>query len=267
MILSWWKHRRRSRLRAQPVPDGWREILQRNVRHFSKLPSSAQDKLLADMQVFIAEKNWEGCRGFRITEEVQVTIAAQACLLVLGFENEYFDLVQSILVFPSDYETSGATVTDGGLVLEEDEVIHAGEAWYRGPVILSWEDVLDGGRHATDGENLVFHEFAHQLDMQNGRETDGMPLLASAEQAARWRDVTDREFDRLQQDCRRGRPTLLDCYGVEDRAEFFAVATECFFERPRPLSVRHPELYALLRDYFRQDPRQYGRGFPDSNGD
>lgn len=255
MIFSWWKHRRRTRLRAQPVPAAWEEILERNVHFFATLSSAEQAKLLADAQVFIAEKNWEGCRGFRMTEEVQVTIAAQACLLVLGFKDEYFDQVRTILVFPGDYETSESIVTDGGMVLVEEDVIHAGEAWYRGPVILSWEDALAGGRHLGDGENLVFHEFAHQLDMQNGRDSDGTPLLNSVTMAVRWQDVMDREYARLKQDCRQGRRTLLDCYGIESRAEFFAVATECFFERPRPLAVRHPELYELLREFYRQDPR------------
>lgn len=252
-MWNWWKHRRREALRREPVPESWSGILDRNVGMFARLTPEEQCKLLADMQVFIAEKHWEGCRGIEITEEIRVTIAAQACLLVLGFEEEYFDHVRTVLVFPHDYARQGVTVTDRGLVIE-GEYQYSGEAWSRGPVVLSWEDVLDGGRNETDGENLVLHEFAHQLDMQCGRIADGIPPLPTQQRVRSWRDVFDGEYERHRTDCRHGRYTLLDPYGAENRAEFFAVATECFFERPRALSVRYPLLYEQLCGYYRQNP-------------
>jgi MtfA peptidase len=253
MLLNWWKRRRRETVRGEPVPETWSGILDQNVGMFARLTPEEQRKLLADMQVFIAEKHWEGCRGIEITEEIRVTVAAQACLLVLGFEEEYFDQVRTVLISPRDYARKGLTVTDRGLVIE-GEYQYSGEAWSRGPVVLSWEDVLDGGRNETDGENLVLHEFAHQLDMQNGRVADGIPPLPTEERLHAWLEVFDAEYERHRIDCRRGRYTLLDPYGAEDPSEFFAVTTECFFERPRALAVRHPRLYEQFRDFYRQDP-------------
>jgi hypothetical protein len=252
MIASWLKERRRRKLRMRPCPDRWQEILRSNVRADARLSKTEQRKLRADMQVLVAEKNWEGCGGLVITDEVQVTVAAQACLLVLGLDNEYFDQVLSILVYPDAYVAPERSVTHGGLVLEGDSH-REGEAWYRGPVILSWADALAGGRQETGGSNVVLHEFAHQLDMQNGHQIDGTPPLANRAEYQRWQQVVGEEFERLEDDCRRGRPTLLDCYGATDLGEFFAVATECFFEQGRRLAIEHAALYAVLRDYYRQD--------------
>jgi hypothetical protein len=253
MVFRWLKNRRRQQLRTQPFPSQWRRILECNVVSYAWLNEQEKRKLRSDVQVVVAEKNWEGCGGLRITDEIKVTIAAQACLLVLGMEEEYFDLVQSILVYPDAYAAPGRTITKGGLVLEG--VSHReGEAWYRGPVVLSWAEALASGRRQSHGDNLVLHEFAHQLDMQDGREADGTPWLRSRSQYQRWQQVMEREFRQLEQDCEHGRRTLLDCYGATNRGEFFAVATECFFERPRELAHRHPELYEVLRDYYRQDP-------------
>ena len=123
-------------------------------------------------------------------------------------------------------------------------------------MVLSWADVLAGARHRTRGDNLVLHEFAHQLDMQNGRIVDGTPPLESAEQYRRWQEVLSEEYERLIRDCEHGRPTLLDCYGATSVGEFFAVATECFFERPGELAERHPSLYEILSGYYRQDPAE-----------
>jgi MtfA peptidase len=253
MFLSWLRRRRRRRLLSQPFPQTWAEILTRNVYHYADLTEPEQAKLRDDLRVLVAEKNWEGCGGLAMTDEVKVTIAAQAALLLIGFEGEYFDMVQSILVYPDAYVAPDQTITKGGVVLDE-ESHREGEAWYRGPVILSWADALAGGRHQADGDNLVLHEFAHQLDMQNGRSTHGTPPLATREQYDRWQEVMTAEFRRLERDCNRGRRTLLDCYGTENMAEFFAVSTECFFELPVEMLEHHPQLYDILRDFYRQDP-------------
>jgi MtfA peptidase len=252
-VLCWLNDRRRRKLRMQPFPTAWEQILQNNVRVCAPLNEAEQSKLRSDMNVFVAEKNWEGCGGLVVTDEHKITIAAQACLLVLAFENEYFDLVQSILVYPDAYVAPSRSVTREGIVLEGDSA-REGEAWYRGPVILSWSDVLAGGRRQSSGHNLVWHEFAHQLDMQNGRQVDGTPKLATVREYERWQQVIGEEFTHLEQDCRHGRRVLLDCYGATDLGEFFAVATECFFGRPRELAHEHPSLYGILRDFYRQDP-------------
>lgn len=252
MVFSWLTRRRRRRLREAPFPERWQDVLDRNVVAVERLTPHELQRLQARMQVFVAEKNWEGVGGLTLNEEMQVTIAALACYMVLGIPDEYFDNVLSILVYPTAYIAPDLETLPSGIVVEGGQA-RMGEAWYRGPVILSWEDVLAGGREETYGSNLVFHEFAHQLDMQNGRLIDGTPPLPSRELAARWPEVMEREFQQLIADCRSHRSRLLDCYGTTNRAEFFAVATESFFCRPAALSTRHPELYDVLRAFYRQN--------------
>lgn len=255
MFFQWFRQSRRHRILEQPFPEEWLAVLQRNVYHYSRLSAEEQAKMRDDVQILVAEKNWEGCQGFTVTDEVKVTIAAEASLLLLGFEDQYFDRVLSVLVYRDAYRAQGQNIARGGVILEGDSD-RQGEAWYRGPVVLSWADALAGARHRTRGDNLVLHEFAHQLDMQNGRMVDGTPPLESAEKYRRWQEVLSSEYERLIRDCERGHPTVLDCYGTTNVGEFFAVATERFFERPGKLAARHPDLYEIFRDYYRQDPAE-----------
>jgi hypothetical protein len=253
MLLSLLQKRRRRRLLATPFPESWHEIIRRNVRLFATLSPREQSKLCDDLRILVAEKNWEGCGGLTMSDEIKVTVAAQASLLLLGLKHNYFSMVKSILVYPDAYVAPDQTITKGGLVLE-GESHREGEAWYLGPVILSWNNVLAAGRGKGDGSNLVLHEFAHQLDMQNGRTIDGTPPLDSAQQYDRWQRIVKSEYQRLQRDCELGRYTVLDCYGASHIGELFAVATEAFFERPQEMRLQHPELYQVMRDYFHQDP-------------
>jgi Mlc titration factor MtfA (ptsG expression regulator) len=252
MLFSWLKRRRRRKILAEPFPAEWLHFLHKNVAHYRVLTEAEQAKLRDDLRIFIAEKNWEGCGGLKITDEIKVTIAAQACLLVLGMEHDYYPRVPSILVYPRGYRAPAAPDGATGIIDEGDEA-RLGEAWYRGPVVLSWADTVADGRHPGRGRNLVFHEFAHQLDMQDG-QIDGTPLLGNREQYRRWQQVMTAEYDRLVRQSERGQATLLDEYGASSEGEFFAVATECFFDQPAALRARHPQLYAVLRDYYRQDP-------------
>jgi Mlc titration factor MtfA (ptsG expression regulator) len=258
MLLTWLKSRRRRQMSAQPFPEEYERLLQRNVVHDKFLDDSQRTKLRRLMQVFIAEKNWEGCRGLELTDEMKVTIAAQACLLVVGMDHdEHFDHVQSILVYPSSYVAKDVELTRAGVVIE-GRVARLGETLWRGPVVLSWPHVLAGGRMQTPGHNLVFHEFAHQLDMLNGRVADGTPILDSPEIADKWRTVMEAEYRELDDACRQRRRHLLDCYGTTDPCEFFAVSTECFFERGSDFQHWHPQLYELLRGFYRLDPATWG---------
>ncbi|MBI2481335.1 MAG: zinc-dependent peptidase [Planctomycetia bacterium] len=252
-MFDWLRRHRRRRLLETPFPNEWTDTLRRNVKHYVCLIASEQAKLRDDLRILVAEKNWEGCCGLTIDDEIKVTIAAQASLLLLGFRNKYFDLVRSILVYPDAFVAPDRTDLESGLVLE-GESTNEGEAWYRGPVVLSWPDALSGGRGESDGRNLVVHEFAHQLDMESGGEVDGTPVLGNRIPLDRWHRVMHAEFERLVRDCRRGRKTTLDPYGTTDMGEFFAVATECFFEQPLRLQELHPNLYELLGEFFRQDP-------------
>ncbi|MDG1896870.1 MAG: zinc-dependent peptidase [Fuerstiella sp.] len=253
MLLKWLRRRRRRNLTAQPFPEEWNEIVRTNVFHDQRLSDGLRNQLRKLIRVFVAEKNWEGCNGFAVTDEVKVTIAAQACLLALGLQDVYFDHVLSILVYPDSYIAQTVETTRAGVVVERGHA-RLGEAWWRGPVILSWSDVLAGGRRVSPGRNLVFHEFAHQLDMMNGRMVDGTPPLETKEDLQRWVEVLEPEYKQLVERCRRGHQGVIDCYGTTNVAEFFAVVTEVFFERPQSLSSHHPHVYDELRGFFQLDP-------------
>lgn len=256
MICSWWKRRHRRMLLAQPVLPGWLEILEKNVAPYRILPANQQVLMVECMRVFIAEKNWEGCNGLVVTDEMRITIAGYASLLLLGLKHDYFSHVLSVLIYPTDYRAP-VKRNDVGVVMESEDHRH-GEAWYRGPVILSWQEIREDLSTPWDAQNLILHEFAHQLDMLD-RDSNGTPPLQSREQAARWKKVMTSEFKQLVRDARRGRPTLIDPYGTTNAAEFFAVTTECFFDAPWELRAQHSELYDLLSKYYGQDPAQWLR--------
>lgn len=251
-LFSWWRERRRRKLLAEPFPVEWDDILRRHVPHFHSLKPDEQERLRRDTRYFVAEKHWEGCRGLEVTDEVRVTIAGTASLLGLGFEQPPFDRLLSVLIYPETYVAPETKLGPGGVVVES-AVPRLGEAWYRGPVILSWPDVLYGCQTPDDGHNVVLHEFAHLLDMLD-RDVDGVPPIDDAEQYHTWKEVTTAEYERLVRDARLGRRTLLDYYGATSPSEFFAVATESFFEQPREMRELHPSLYAVMAASYRQDP-------------
>jgi Mlc titration factor MtfA (ptsG expression regulator) len=240
-------------LTSAPVPGAWRDWLAANVHHYAWLRADEQVRLQKSVQVIVAEKDWVGCGGLSMSDEVKVTIAGQAAVMLLGVDDYYFDRVLTVLVYPDAYtRRQDAPEEDTGIVDEEDEVIF-GEAWHRGPIVLSWADVRKAGRRTQAGRNLVIHEFAHHLDGLDGW-VDGVPPLATGDERRRWKEVTEMEYRRLVHSARHGRATLLDQYGASNRAEFFAVASECFFEQSASLRRRHPDLYEVLMSFYRQDP-------------
>ncbi|MBA4015624.1 MAG: hypothetical protein C0483_00400 [Pirellula sp.] len=253
MIFDWLTNRRRRKLIAQPFPAAWSEVLESDLHHYARLTPAEQTRVRDYVRVFVAEKNWEGCGGLALTDEMKVVIAGLVAVLVLGFPPVYFDAVVSLLIYPAGYVAQESSTNRHGVIVEGNSV-RLGEAWYRGPVILSWSDVSECGRGFSGGRNVVAHEFAHQLDMLNGRQTDGVPPLESDAQRRRWNVVMAREYEQLVRAYELNEPTVLDYYGATSRVEFFAVATESFFEAPGALQTYNPELYALLRDFYRQDP-------------
>jgi MtfA peptidase len=256
MIFEWRKQRRRRRLRARPFPKEWLALVQRHVVFFHKLNGSDRFELLGHIQVFLAEKRFEGCGGFAITDEVRVTIAAQACLLLLHRETDYFPGLVTILVYPLTYMVDEKRQV-GEHVWEEGTVSRLGETGRRmGSLVLAWAAVKHGAADPADGKNVVLHEFAHQLDYEN-HAADGVPRLETQEQQSAWSEVMRSEFASLRAADESGIPTLLDTYGAADPVEFFAVSVEAFFEQPRALRARHPRLYGELQNYFKQDPVEY----------
>jgi MtfA peptidase len=256
MIFELLKERRRCRLRARPFPKKWLTLIQRHVVFFPRLSAMDRAELLGHIQVFLAEKRFEGCGGFEITDEVRVTIAAQACLLLLHRRTDYFPRLLTILVYPLTYMVEEKRQI-GEHLWEEGTVSRLGETGRRmGSLVLSWGAVKHGAANPTDGKNVVLHEFAHQLDFENDA-ADGVPELATREQQLAWADVMRSGYASLRAADQSGIPTLLDTYGATDPVEFFAVSVEAFFEQPRALRAHHPKLYAELRTYFQQDPAEF----------
>jgi len=251
-MFGWGKRRRRERLRKQPFPETWDAILRKNVRYYRRLPFEDRFELQGHVQVLLAEKNFEGCGGLDMSDEIRVTIAGQAAILLLHRDTDYFPGLVSILVYPGAFIAPTEEDEIGDEVIEGED-IHLGESWNIGALVLSWQHVLHGGRDERDGENVVLHEFAHQLDYEDG-VSNGAPLLDDDAQET-WGEVLSGEYENLWRDIERNRRTLINTYGATNPAEFFAVVTECFFERPEAMHRKHPELYDVLRAFYRQDPK------------
>jgi len=208
--------------------------------------------LQGHIQVFLAEKRFEGAAGLVITDEIRVTIAAQACMLLLHRDTDYYPGLSSIIVYPHEYVTRHTERSPGGFVQEGTQA-RLGESSTRGAVVLSWDHVRAGASDVDDCRNVVFHEFAHQLDAEGGR-VDGVPLLPQRSSYIAWARILGAEYEKLRKHTARGHRALLDRYGATSPAEFFAVATECFFQSPAQMRDEHPELYEELKAYYRQDP-------------
>jgi Mlc titration factor MtfA (ptsG expression regulator) len=265
MVFGFLTRRRRERLRAQPFPPEWRTIIERNLKIFPRLPPDDQTELLGHVQVFLAEKKFEGCGGLELTDEIRVTIAAQACLLLLHRETDYYPELTVILVYRTGYMAREERHVGGGIWEDgEDERLgHTGRDLRA--LVLAWDSARHGAVDPDDGENVVLHEFAHQLDFEDWR-SDGTPALETRAEYLAWARVMSPEFEALRAADDVGAPTMLDKYGALNPAEFFAVVTEAFFERPRALRARHPDLYAELQRFYRQDPAAYSVEPLSSNG-
>ena len=248
------KRIRRRRLANTPPPQHWIDIVEANLPLARKLSQEQRGSLFSAMQIFLARKKFEGCGGLQITDEIRVTVAAQACMLLLGRETTVYPRLKTILIYPHTYR-SGQKGLFGG---DNGSSTRLGESWGYGVVVLAWDSVLGGARNMEDGQNVTFHEFAHQLDQEDGA-ADGAPILEHRSAYSIWGRVFRREYKQLVDKTRRGRKTVMDRYGATNPAEFFAVATETFFEKPRQLKRRHPELYEELQSYYHVDPLQWNK--------
>lgn len=247
-----WRHLRRARVRRQPFPAAWREVLRRRMPAYARLPADLQLQLKKHVQVLLAEKPFIGCAGFEVTDEVRVLVAAQASLLQLNRRAGGFPNLRQVLVYPGAFVVARETPDAAGLVRDERRVL-AGESWHQGQVVLSWDDVVAGAADPADGRNVVVHEFAHQLDSETG-PPNGAPLLGRRERYARWAAVLQAAFDDLHARLAQGVPSVLDAYAATNPAEFFACASEAFFERPEALAAEQPALFAELAGCYRVNP-------------
>lgn len=248
---------RRRRIANKSFPENWKAILEKNVPYISHLPNDLKQKLYALIQIFVHETTFEGCAGLEITDEIKVTIAAQASILLLGVEDYsyFYDDLRSVLVYPEHYVAKVKSSHDSFFV-EEGFQQRQGEAWSHGNVVLAWDEVQKGAKDINDGKNLVFHEFAHQLDYEFGASEQ----IQDSEKNSRyqsWAKVIGIEYQKFLKALERNQQKLIDSYGAINVSEFFAVITELFFERPVELKSEYPELYEQLKEFYHQDPASY----------
>ena len=243
---------RRARVRRQPFPQAWREILRRRMPAFARLPTPLQLQVKKHVQVLVAEKPFIGCAGLVVNDEMRVLIAAQAALLLLNRPADYFGNLRQVLVYPGAFVVEREQGDGSGLTHATRRAL-SGESWQQGQLLLSWDDVLAGAADPGDGHNVVIHEFAHQLDQERGR-ANGAPWLGRREAYPSWARVLSAEFNALRQRLARGEVGVIDAYAATDPAEFFAVVAEHFFEQPAALAASHPALYAEYARLFRCDP-------------
>ena len=246
---------RRARLLAEPFPKRYVEILERNVPLYRRMPRELQRQLRGRINVFLNEKALVGCGGFEITDEVKVTIAAHACFLILNRDTNYFPGFSTILVYPDTYLVD--EVVYDGEVATEGQDARSGESWPLGPVVLSWQDVRESLEDDSYGYNVVMHEFAHKLDEENG-DVDGVPALAESSHYREWADVLTRAYGASGHPVPSRQSHVLDEYAYTAPEEFFAVATETFFEKPSQMKAELPELYGQLRRFYCVDPAAWG---------
>lgn len=250
--MTWLRNRRIRRILQQPFPVEDRQWLGQYFDPWSRLTERQRDRLCRCIAVLLAEKSWEAGRNLEIRHEMKLAVAAYASLMLIDMEHDYYSRVHTIILVATGYETTMERPLGASLTIESvDDVV--GEAHYRGPVVLSWEEVSYDLKHPRDGRNVVLHEFAHQLDMLDGG-VDGTPPLPESADVARWSEIMTAEFNRLRGAARSGQKTLLDEYGGQDVGEFFAVATESFFEQSVAMKRRHTELYSALSGFYKQDP-------------
>jgi len=249
LAQPWWQARRRARLRARPFPPAWRRILRQRVPAVARLPTDLQQRLKAHILLFLADKPFVGCAGQAITDEVRLTIAAQACLLLLGrADGEVYPQLRQVLVYPGAFAVQASQAAEGGVVQEQRQAL-AGQSWAHGQVVLGWAEVLAGAADPDDGQNVVVHEFAHQIDQDKG-VADGRPWLPGRARRRRWAAVMDEAYWRL-----RDQPSaLIGAYAATAPAEFFAVVSELFFEQPQALAQAEPAVSQELALLYQVHP-------------
>lgn len=243
---------KRKWLLYQTFPESWQKILDSSVPYYRQLPDDLQEKLRNHLVIFMDEKLFEGCNGLEMTEEKKVIISAYACVLLLGEPAGYYSDLQAILVYPDDYMAPVQEESEGGIVSEGTQA-RKGESWDLGNIVLSWDDIRENIENSSSGQNLIFHEFAHQLDDHYGL-TAGIGERGEIFRDDEWTQILAAAFSKLQRKGRRGDVCVLDSYGATHPAELFSVATEAFFLNPHQLCEEFPKLYDVLKSFYNLDP-------------
>ena len=252
-MFGLFKNKKRQAIRNVPLPEEWRQILKSEMPLYNQLPDSDKTELEDILKVLITEKKFVGANDLVVTDEMKVLICGHASLLLLHRKPHYFPHVETIIIYPSAF-ISNVKEYIGGSSYMEKPLARIGESSSQsGVVVLAWDSVVSGAANVTDGKNVTLHEFAHQLDYENG-STDGAPGLSSNSAYRAWSRVMSQEFEHLQSDLDHHHKTFIDQYGATSPAEFFAVITEAFFEKPRAMKRLHPDMYSLLADYYQQNP-------------
>ena len=258
LVVFWvvfWPRMRILRIQKQAFPAPWQETLIERLPFVTKIPTAEQEQLKFLIKTFLADKKFYGCAGQKIDDDIRVTVAAQACLLIMNQGRTPYPDLDSILIYPSTFVATREVANELGLV-STNHIAMLGESWSQGKVVLAWDNVQKGVMNLQDGHNVVLHEFAHQLDHESG-STNGAPVLNTRGAYRSWAHIFSEEFEELQKDAVRGRHSLMDHYGATNPAEFFAVATETFFEQPKQMVAYHHELYQQLKDYYKLDPGKW----------
>lgn len=239
---------RRNALATLRLSDTEKEELAEDFVMYARLPDDLKNELEGLIHVFNAEKAYAACGGLEeVTPRMQRVIAAQACLLLLRRRHDLYRKLRTINVYPDAYVAVGAN---------GEESVRLGESWTTGSIVLSWASVIKGGRNMEDGHNVTVHEFTHQLDQADGAG-DGVPYLDSVGSYREWASTMKPAFDELKAQIKKRKPTVIDDYGAVNPAEFFAVTTETFYEKPAQLKEEHPDLYNLMSEYYGVDPLEW----------
>lgn len=246
---------RRKKIIKRDFSKEWMDIIERNVPLYHGLPHNLQQELLDHVKFFIYEKRFRGAKGLEVNDEMKVTIAANACILILNRKSNYFKKLSTVVVYPSSFYDN-IDVQDSIGVVQQQKHHVLGQSYQLGLVRLAWDSSLSGGKNIYDGSNLIYHEFAHQLDT-NDNVADGTPILASRDEYPQWVETMSKRYKELLAEVKQRKKTFLGSYAATNAAEFFAVATEKFFEKPERMHREQADLYKELQDFYKQDPIQY----------
>ena len=250
--LQRWRLRRAL---ARGLPAASVAMLSQNIPVYARMPAEVQSQMRHLVVQFLHQKKFVGCAGLELNDEMRITIAGQACLLLLNRPTRVYPALDTILVYPTAFVAEHTDIGPGGIVTRTEAQL-LGESWGDGRVILAWDHVRRGAADWSDGENVVLHEFAHQLDSESGW-ANGAPFLGSAASYRSWAAALSRDFAALRRDADDRRQSVFDHYGASDPAEFFAVATETFFDKPHQMAEHHAALYEQFEKYYRVDPRAW----------